>query len=73
MINEVFFILCLFLCFFFKIYFIDMWIVVSVYFECFIVKKVDYFFFCYDDIGCLYYNILVFKDFFMLLYNKVGI
>lgn len=48
-----------------------MWIVVSVYVECFIVKKIDYFFFCYDDIGCFYYNILVFKDFFILIYNKV--
>lgn len=70
---KFFFILCPFLCFLLKIYFTDMWIVVSVYSECLTVKKADHFFFCYDDTGCLYYNILASKDLFTLLHNKVGI
>lgn len=62
------FILFPFLCFFLKIY---MWIAVSVHVECLTVKKTDHFFFCYDDTGCLYYNILASKDLFTLIHNKV--
>lgn len=48
-----------------------MWIAVSVHVECLTVKKTDHFFFCYDDTGCLYYNILASKDLFTLIHNKV--